>query len=339
MQPAADDPLLQEALHALIAMIERPPRGLAWRIGGRIDRAETTLFLLQAVAPSGHTYAAYYKIFHPERIPETDQKEAETEELRVGLSLTSDLTRRLAERSVPEGITPAAVLAADPDRFRIVTLGLPGRRLSVSITQAVTHRRRAAALGIYHRIGRACRLIDDLPNAPAAANRSGLFRHARRLERLSPTDRTILTSRDVETLQRRFQDLVERAIASGERITHAHGDLGAGNILTEGARIGLLDFMWRPRLRGHDLVHFLHRLEHGRGGTRWWRSVLAEAVIKGYGEPAVRARPTWEICTLERFFVMATPARGRRTFRGRGIERALRALKVLAYRAGGLGEG
>jgi hypothetical protein len=339
MQPAPDDPLLQEALRALIAMIERPPQGLSWRIGERIDRAETTVFLLRAAAPSGHTYPAYYKIFHTEKNPEAGWKDAATEELRLGLSLAGDLTRRLAERSVPEGITPAAVLAVDPDQFRLVTRGIPGRHLAMSIAQAVTRRRRTAALEIYHRIGRACRLIDDLPAAPVDANRSGLLRHARRLDRLTPWDRAILTSRDVETLQRRFQDLVEHAIASGERITHAHGDLSAGNILTEGTRIGLLDFSWWPRFRGHDLAHFLHRLEHRRGVTRWWRSALAEAVIEGYGEPAVRSRPTWEIFTLERLFVLATDVRGRRVYRGWGIERALRALKVLAYRPGSLGAG
>jgi hypothetical protein len=287
---ASPDPsVLQRAVGALSATTALP--AARWSVERRIDRPETVTFVIRAAVPVAAPAVLYYKVFYPWPDRRGPNLDLFTREIRDGLTHCETLQDRLAPMGAPEQIQPARVLAADPDRLTVVTLHIPGRPLGKAIRHALTAGRRRSSHHTYRQIGRAARLIEECADPQSEDDSAELDRSLNLIDRLR--DRKALHDRELDVLRDRMVDLYRRALAPGGSRSRVHGDLTSSNVLTRPGQIGLIDFTWPVRLRGHDVYRFVTTLERARPGIPKWIQALVGSVLEGYGDPEIVNSPSW----------------------------------------------
>lgn len=314
-QDSPDPAVLHDALKAVVDLYDLgSDRNLSWVVGRRVERRRSTLFPLRMTGDSGMSVGAVYKVVRPR---------GKVDLIKDALARSDQLTRTLARLCDGEGITAAPVLAADPAALTIVTLALPGRHLGVAIRHILTRRGRRAAVGVFRRIGRAMRLVEQ----------TGEPHDANAYERLwAAIDRDIgrasgvFSQLDAVELARRLRELGEATIRDGVQV-YCHGDFSPTNVLVTPDGIGLIDFEWLIRLRGFDVTCLACRVEYEALALRPWSSMLVGALLEGYGDPEIRGSASWQLYRLRR--VIRTASRPPHGTRHRWIiERAREEMKA-----------
>lgn len=291
---APDSALLSEALGRLAELDGlEDASSLGWRIERRMERRRSTVFFLRVLSSGRAPIPVFYKAIH--RVPTADgvPDESWTESLRAGMARSREMTDRFLAVASPEGIGAPRVLAADPGRLAIVTLGVAGRPLGKA-WRLVAGQDRASR--IFKRIGRAIRLMEGCSPAGLLEDRPSMWRvfdsYQKRVgEALAPEE--------VEALQRRLEELYRLAISDPEAIIYAHGDLSQGNVLVSGDRVNLVDLQWLPRLRGYDLANLVYRMENESPRLGGWTARLHDELLAGYGDPDISNQPGWQFARLQ----------------------------------------
>jgi hypothetical protein len=264
--------------------------GARLHIGPRIQRAVSTLFLLQWKDAQGGTCSAYYKVLRPPR----DVPTWWIQETRAYLQRASLLDQRLASLGDDGMVRAARVLAVDADRSTIVALAMPGTPLTDHLRNAWRTGRRSALEDVYFGLGRFtrrvenCMLPDEVPQVGA--------RPAILLERLRQVQ-TILSD-DLTSVEWLLERLFEEA-ASVDGLVVSHSDLNPKNILIHGKDVGVIDFGWIPRFPGHDVAFLACRSKYVLQVPTPWMGGLTEALLAGYGEPDLSSKPQWAAAKVE----------------------------------------
>lgn len=294
-RPAAPDQALLSRALGRLAELQAPGDDsvLGWSVDRRMERKRSTVFSLRVVLAGPRVVPVFYKVVH--RVPTTDgvPDVLWTETLRAGMARSPNLTDRFLSVASPEHIGAPRVLAADPGRLAIVTLGVPGRPLGKAWRLVAGWDR---ALRTFRRLGRAIRLVEEVSPAGLPADRPSAWRvfdsYQQRLEEA-------LTFAEVKALHIRLEELYGLAASEANGTIYAHGDLSPGNVLVSGEEVHLLDLQWLPRLRGYDLANLVYRMDNESPHLAGWTARLHEELLAGYGDPDISKQPGWQFTRLQ----------------------------------------
>jgi hypothetical protein len=269
---------------------------LRWEVEERIERPRSTLFRIRASRPAGPPIEAYYKVSRPPPY-EGERLERWVATVRSGLARSMELETRLASLVEGEGITFSRALAVDPGSMTVVTLAVRGDPFGKVWRHLVPGARRGAAIESLRLVGRAARLIEECSVDPIPIDeRSQRAAIDRRLRRV----RDVLPGPTLQGIERVMDDLTEDMSKSDRAMVYCHGDLSGSNVLVDGWRLGIIDFTWPLRQRGFDLAHFAFRIEYDSAVPAALTSPLGEALLSGYGEPAVTEQPGYKFVRLSK---------------------------------------
>jgi hypothetical protein len=285
--------MLERACVVLARRLALDPESLQWRVGERLDRKRSTLFHLTLVSAGSAVATAYYKApyFTAER-----QGSRNLERARSAILSSETLGAEFAQAAAGSGIWINETLALDPDTLEVVTLGLEGRLFGIPLGHAFTRARREAALQTCRLVGRAIRILEDLPAPEPGPELGRIWQETeRKLESVGP----LLPDADRRSLEATLAGLFQAAKSEPGGVTLAHGDLSPDNVIMMKGGTGLIDFMWIPQLRGFDLSRFVHRLRYTTPSYSPWTTALTEAVLEGYGDPEAPARPGWRFSDMQ----------------------------------------
>ncbi len=283
-RPQRPDPvLLAEARRSL------GPAVGEWQVLRREDRRRATVFELGASTKAGELLRCFYKEYHVGEGPEAPEGQW-VRTTRDGLARSRRLAERLAALGREEGIDLALVLAVDPERLRIVTLGVDGTPIGRAFhgLRGVGHRLEARAA--HRRVGRALRLLEEASVGEPGLEETALWRSVA----LGSQGNGALSA----SLEARVRELEEGLLAERHRLFYAHGDVNRSNVLVAADRVGLIDIGWLPRFRGFDVAAFTFRVEYDQPVRSPLATELVEAVLDGYGDPETQSSPGWQAVRL-----------------------------------------
>jgi len=282
----------------------------------------SSVFELEARLPEGTSTTVYYKTHSEPETSDSDEllrrRGLLIESLRRSRALTEEFNRIGAEH----GVQAATVLACDPARLAVVTLGMVGRPLDSVFRETRSEAARLGALDAARRVGLACRLIDTLSDSLAPPKGDSMRRFVDHYLQRYPLPEKLEQTR----LSERLNALLELAMAAPRPLAFCHGDLQQDNVLVGNESIGLIDFRWAPRTRGFDITQTALRIEYRSSIRRLWQQRLAEELVAGYGDPKIRDTPGWVL--VEMAFLMRTMHMKRRNRVAGRMNRA-RALREL----------
>ncbi len=313
---APDPRILEESLRSVVDLygFDDSDR-LRWIVSSPIKRQRSTLFSLR-VTSLARSVDAVYKVCQPGWRPDLVQE---------GLRRSRRLTASLAALGKDETIRPAPVLAVDPSKLTIVTMVLPGRPIDRGIRQVTTSRWRGEGLGLFRRIGRAARLIEQ-SGRPSSTEFPEDREWSPSVSRDLEMAARLFSPREVDILHAKLHELYQAAVKHSDR-TYSHGDLSRTNILVSTDGLGLIDFDWQVKLRGFDLASFMYRMEYETLVIRPWVSRVSAALLEGYGDPDITSSPSWNFYRLARVLRRAT--RSMEWFHNRRatVDRARKAIR------------
>ena len=264
--------VLDSASQRLRRFVDIPAPLDQWR-AVRYERPRSVVFMLSSGRSKPIT--VFYKIMRSR--PESQGGESEWgDSMTNRLSRSLELTDRLLEQCAGSLVSPAPVLAVQPELQTVVTLGMSGRPATargVLLHQLIPG---TSTPAVFESLGKAVALIEKLSESDRLPLDSDRFwareeKHLRRSEQLEKTERKLIHNR--------LSRLVECSNEmSGWR--YVHGDLSSTNILLSRKQVGLIDFGWESRCRLFDLALMSYRL-HFAYRPRWGR-LIHDALWTGY---------------------------------------------------------
>ena len=322
-------------MHAIASRLSLDPTRLDWEIEERLDRKRSTLFPLLLLDDLREQVAtAYYKKPY---FPGARQASRNLPRARAALEQGEVLGTRFADLARDSGIAINETLALNHHTLEVITFGLDGRPMGNPLAHAYGRRARAAAVLACARVGRAIRIIEELPGpADTEAEGERIWEEATR--KLKPLSKS-MNSAELARLRGMLRELFTEGLAEPDAITYAHGDLSTGNVILMDDNTGLIDFMWIPQLKGFDLARFVHRLRYTTVSLRPWTEALVEAVLDGYGDTSAPDLPGWRFTEMQRLMSTARSGRRRIPIVGRPARRALEQVRAQSSRRDGLERG
>ena len=257
--PNMNAQVVDSAIDELQRLTGREGGGFEWELKHYYRRRGTVWRLTDK-----HTHITmFYKEIHS-----AHQSPGSIDSIGNRLHRTPVLTRSLIDRLAFVPIFVPPVLAVDPEKGIIVTLGVGGhevRRSRLMSRLAASEHDYASLLGL------ACAEIELVGQSTEGQFDFDLFR--------SNTDRRLahsgLTGPNSRVLHDAMLGLAENAV-SRSGLSFVHGDLSHSNILVKDqGDISLIDFGWVSRFKGFDLGLLSYRLTHS---TRLRHSVSSEFV-------------------------------------------------------------
>ena len=286
-----DPDLVQQAGEAYARLLDPDlvPE-ISWSSAEPLHRATSMVIPIEMRIGADHAATLYFKSFHPARLtPET--LEWWHTSFVDGVERDLRLVPRFQRLAKPNGIDVRQILAFDPDRLMLITLGVRGNPLGKVWRYAVGSAGREEARDVFPKVGQAMKLLElasegeDLPNdfitegsIAVAAARLQMF--------LSASDARDAESK-VESLYVASQD------QPGQRAYFAHGDIDASNVLVDEGSVNLIDFAWVPRPVGFDISRFLLRMDLESPRISMWTGQVSRLVVDGYGAEGVIGAPSY----------------------------------------------
>lgn len=292
-KPALSPP--RELLNQATAVLGRDhgvsQPSIRWSWGKPRLRPHSHVLPIVAHLPGNRRIDAWYKVVFVPQSPDGGPNGAWLARIRQGLRVaqraTASISRLGTDCLTPEqAVLLPLILAADEELLRVLVTSVPGKPLGRVLSPRPAQ---IFALDqVFHRVGRAIRVVEELANERPSLLSTGTRERAMgTLERA--LDSLALPPDALRAIESRFQWLLRETERNGAA-TYVHGDLSGSNILVRaGGGIGLIDLDWRPRPRGFDLATYSVRLQLEKPRIEPLTRRCIKNMIAGYGDEIVRA--------------------------------------------------
>ena len=288
-----------------------------WQLVGRCTRPRSTLFVLRcrhaegvidAVAKIDYLQSAEEDAPRHETLRRVQRRRRElTRERELAPQLIDIVQARHLTLKIDEP------LAIAPDRLSALRLMVPGKNLD-RLAKVIARAGIRQAIDAFHVLGQFISLMEGVgergDHPDQRVRRSQFERLDRSVQRL----RSVGTFPDPDGLRQRAMVLLHRELSKSDSVVLTHGDLSPSNILLRKNSLGVIDFGWTHRIRGHDLAHLLARVEVERPQLPGLAASARRALLDGYGQRHADDR-SLELAYLDRASSAAVKlggARGRR---------------------------
>jgi hypothetical protein len=307
---------------ALLGYDDAPP--IAWHALLPLKEDESVVVPIVATVGSHQDVKLYFKSFLRRKRSEEELRTWQ-EAFRLGIERDRWVSERLEQLGASEDFEIRRVLASDPDRLSLVTLGVEGDPLGKAWRWLLRGNGTADAMDRFNRVGRLIRLLEQAsigePDSETFVTQFKVDLARHRLE-------MFLGNSSLSRLEDRFENAANFwSSGQGFEPYYAHGDIDRANVLLDGDQVGLIDCLWEPRPVTFDLTRFLLRLRLEKPQERSWSADVAASAMEGYGDPGVTFKPEFTLLTSMK--LLGLMQRFRAAGRWVAFHRARRALVEL----------